>query len=130
MMTRDQLRGLHRAGVEIGGHTITHPILTSISDEDARREISAGKAELEAIIGAPVKLFAFPNGKPNVDYARRHVEMVREAGFDAAFSTVWGAAYHGCDPFQLPRIAPWRQTPLRYGLQVAASFRQRSFQQA
>ena len=129
MMSRGQLRNLHRAGVEIGAHTITHPILTAVSDDDAQHEIVNCKKELEAIVGAPVTLFAFPNGKSGVDYARRHVDMVRRAGFDAAFSTVWGTAHHGCDFFQMPRIAPWARSPLRYGLQIAASFRQRDYRQ-
>jgi peptidoglycan/xylan/chitin deacetylase (PgdA/CDA1 family) len=128
MMTRDQVRQLHGAGIDIGAHTVSHPILTALQAEDARREIIDGKSQLEAIIGAPVTLFAFPNGRPGVDYDRRHVDMVAEAGFVAGFSTAWGAADANCDFMQMPRIAPWGRTPLRYALQIVASFRQRDYQ--
>ena len=129
MMTRDQVRELHRAGIEIGAHTITHPILTALGAEEARREISASKSELEAIIGAPVTTFAYPNGKPGADYAGAHVSMVSEAGFEAAFSTAWGSADIGSDVLQMPRIAPWGKSPSRYALQIAESFRPRRYAQ-
>ena len=58
---------LHAAGVEIGAHTQSHPILSKISDADARREIGESKSRLEAIIGAPVTTFAYPNGRPRRD---------------------------------------------------------------
>ena len=51
----------------------------------ARSEIDAGRRRLEEIIQAPVRLFAYPNGKPHKDYAREHVEMVRGLGFAAAY---------------------------------------------
>lgn len=127
MMSREQLRQLHRAGIEIGAHTSSHPILTSLDDDSARREIEGGRRELEAIIGSPVALFAFPNGKPGVDYDRRHVGMVAAAGFEAAFSTAWGTAGENFDTFQLPRIAPWGESPLRYALQIVGSYRQHRY---
>ncbi len=126
MMTHDQVRRLHRAGIEVGAHTVSHPILVGLGAEAARHEITAGKHELEAIIGARVSLFAYPNGKPASDYDGRHVAIAMEAGFEAAFSTVWGTADRSSDMFQIPRIAPWGGTPLRYGLQIAASYRRRN----
>lgn len=124
MMTPEQVRGLARAGMTVGGHTVNHPILAAIPDEEARAEIVDGKTHLERITGAPVTLFAYPNGKPLRDYDGRHVAMVRQAGFDAAFSTAWGAARREADPFQLPRFTPWDRTRLRYGLRMAWNLRQ------
>jgi peptidoglycan/xylan/chitin deacetylase (PgdA/CDA1 family) len=115
MMRSDQVRALHDAGMDIGGHTVSHPILVRIDKEEARREIAEGKCALETIIGAPVRHFAYPNGMPGVDYGRAHVDIVREVGFDAAFSTAWGAASRRSDMFQLPRFTPWDRTPLRIG---------------
>lgn len=115
MMRTDQVRVLHDAGMDIGAHTVSHPILVRIGNEEARREIAEGKSALEAIIGAPVRHFAYPNGVPGVDYDRAHVDIVRELGFDAAFSTAWGAASRRSDMLQLPRFTPWDRTPLRIG---------------
>jgi peptidoglycan/xylan/chitin deacetylase (PgdA/CDA1 family) len=119
MMRHDEVLKLHRAGVSIGGHTVTHPILASLPEAEARREIVEGRRALEAITGAPVDLFAYPNGRPNADYDARTVGLVREAGFSAAVSTAWGAARPGVDLHQIPRFTPWDRTPLRFGLRMA-----------
>lgn len=107
MLSRTQVRELAERGVEIGGHTVTHPILAAVADERAQAEIVAGKQELEAIIGKPVKVFAYPNGKPQSDYAARHVAMARAAGFELAVTTANGVAIPPTDIFQLPRFMPW-----------------------
>jgi peptidoglycan/xylan/chitin deacetylase (PgdA/CDA1 family) len=118
MMRSSQVRELHQAGMEIGAHTVHHPILASTAEAAARAEMASGKAALEAIIGAPVRLFAYPNGKPGQDYLAPHVALARELGFDAAVATAWGAADAGSDPFQLPRFTPWDRTPLRFMLRL------------
>jgi len=119
MMTSAQVRGLAAAGMGIGGHTVMHPILTRIDAASARRDIADGRDALAAIIGRPVRLFAYPNGKPVGDYAAEHVRMVRELGFTAAVSTSPGAARAGDSLFELPRFTPWDASPRRWGLRLA-----------
>lgn len=118
MLTREMVAAMARQGVEIGGHTVSHPILTRLDDDAARSEIEAGKNELEAIIDRPVRLFAYPNGKVGKDYDDRHVRMAREAGFTAAFTTAVGAASRRHDLYQLPRSRPWDATPGRFGMRL------------
>lgn len=127
MMTDAQVTEMARSGIEIGAHTMTHPILARLSSEDARREISLSRTRLEEITGAPVRSFAYPNGRPDRDYTREHVRAVQEAGFDLAVSTSWGAATTRSDPFQIPRIAPWDSSALRYAARMVNAYRQRSF---
>lgn len=124
MMTSAQVRQLHNAGMEIGGHTLTHPILASIDDTAARTEITEGKAKLEAIIGTSLRLFAYPNGKPGKDYLPAHVRIVGDAGFEAAVSTAWGTARQNSDMFQLPRFTPWDKSEWRYVLRMVQNMRQ------
>jgi peptidoglycan/xylan/chitin deacetylase (PgdA/CDA1 family) len=121
MMTPRQIVKLHAEGMEIGAHTVNHPILRSINEEEARTEIIASKNTLEEITGAPVRLFAYPNGKPGRDYGPEHVRIAREAGFSAAVSTVAGIAHSGSDLFQLPRFSPWDRNPLRLGIRLLAA---------
>jgi peptidoglycan/xylan/chitin deacetylase (PgdA/CDA1 family) len=118
MLTPGMVVNLDRQGVEIGAHTVTHPILTSLDDAAARAEIRSGKEQLEAMIGKPVRLFAYPNGKAGKDFDARHVAMVREAGFEAAFTTAVGAITRCQDRFQLPRSRPWDRTPFLFGLRL------------
>jgi peptidoglycan/xylan/chitin deacetylase (PgdA/CDA1 family) len=118
MMTAEQVRQLHSSGMEIGAHTVTHPILAQLSPERAEHEIRDSKRRLEAITGSPVAVFAYPNGKPGRDYRREHVGMVRELGFEAAVSTAWGVAHATSDPFQLPRFTPWDRTQGKFVLRL------------
>lgn len=118
MLTREMICALAQQGIEIGAHTISHPILTSLDNLSARYEINVGKQQLESIIGKSVNLFAYPNGKAGVDFDDRHVAMAKETGFDAAFTTAFGVATKEHDMFQIPRCCPWDTTPLFYGLRL------------
>ena len=119
MMTSNQIRQLHNSGMEIGGHTVNHPILARLEKAAAQAEIANGKETLENIIRAPVKLFAYPNGKPGQDYHWGHVEIIRNLGFEGAVSTSWGSAKGGGDLYQLPRFTPWDQGSVRFMFRMA-----------
>ncbi len=119
MMTALQIRAMHQAKMTIGAHTCSHPILARLSSEVARTEIATGRTRLEEILGHRITLFAYPNGKPNRDYERAHVDMVRDLGFDAAVTTTWGTSRHGDNLFQLRRFSPWGTTRTRFLMQMA-----------
>lgn len=124
MMTSTQLREMARAGMTIGAHTVHHPILARLADDEALAEMVEGKRQLAEVIDAPVRFFAYPNGKPDEDYTGAHVRIAREAGFEAALSTAWGAASSGCDLYQIPRFTPWDRSAWRFGLRLAGNLRQ------
>lgn len=128
MMRSEQVRELDAAGMTIGGHTVSHPILSRTDAVSARNEIRAGREALHSLTGKPVTLFAFPNGRPVEDYAPEHVNMVRELGFHAAVSTAWGAASRNSDLFQLPRFTPWDKTALRFSLRLTGNLLRQAHQ--
>lgn len=119
MMQEVDVRALIQAGMDIGAHTVNHPILSRLPVAEARQEIATSKQTLESITGRPVHLFAYPNGNPGVDYGEAHVAMVREIGFEAAVSTAWGCASMGSDRYQLPRFTPWDRSLPRYLARLA-----------
>lgn len=119
MMQPDQVRALRAAGMQIGAHTVRHPILARLDADTAAREISESRRALENLLGERVGLFAYPNGKPGSDYLPAQARLVESLGFDAAVSTAWGAARRGCDPFQIPRFTPWDRSRVRFGLRLA-----------
>ena len=108
MMTTEQLRFLHQSGMEIGGHTASHPILARLCVEAVKQEILSGKHFLEETLDTPVRLFAYPNGKLGDDFLCGQADAVRELGFIAAVSTQQGVATRFSDAFLLPRFTPWR----------------------
>jgi L-malate glycosyltransferase len=114
----DGVRRLDAAGVEIGGHTLTHPVLPRTQEARAREEIAAGRARLEAALGHPVRGFAYPNG----DHDSITVRLAREAGFAWAY-TAAPAAWDG-DVFRIPRRVVSEQASRGYVAPFsAAAFR-------
>jgi peptidoglycan/xylan/chitin deacetylase (PgdA/CDA1 family) len=124
MMTSGQVRELASAGMEIGAHTVSHPILARIPATDAEQEIAQSRDVLREMTGEPVTSFAYPNGRPGQDYRDEHVHMVRHAGYECAVSTSWGKAASTSDTYQLPRISPWDRSTPRYAARVLRSYLQ------
>lgn len=123
MLSRAQVCELRDEGIEIGGHTVTHPILARTDNRHAFREISANKEDLEALIGDPLHFFAYPNGQPGRDFNRDHADMVRRVGYEAALTTRPGVSTPSTDRFWLPRFTPWDRTRLRFSLRLLLNMR-------
>lgn len=118
MMAPDQVAALRRAGMTVGGHTRTHPILLALPDAEAQAEISGGLDDLAGILGERPSIFAYPNGKPGGDFDERHVAMVRQAGCRYAFTTRAGAADRQASALELPRFTPWDRERTRFGVRA------------
>lgn len=95
-LTNEQLKKLSD-NFEIGAHTMTHPHLTDLSDDEARKEIVESKEYLEKVIGTSVTSFCYPAGYFDARIAR----MVKEAGFALA-RTVERFTYTIGDPYSVP----------------------------
>lgn len=124
MLTDAQVQSLARSGISIGAHTVNHPILCSVSDEIARREISESKLYLEELLQMPVDVFAYPNGRPGLDYRDEHRDMVKDLGFKAAVSTHCGVSTNRSDRFQLPRFTPWDRTEFKFAVRLLKGYRE------
>jgi len=86
--------------VTIGSHTMTHPILTSLDEEETESETRDSRATLEQRLGREVSIFCYPNGDLNdaaLQSARRH--------YRSAVTTELGRLQGAIDPHRLPRYA-------------------------
>jgi peptidoglycan/xylan/chitin deacetylase (PgdA/CDA1 family) len=86
--------------VEIGAHTMTHPVLAALSASEQRQEIQESKARLETMLGREVGSFAYPHGSITPEAAA----SVGEAGFVCACSSHADAVFRTANRFQLPRV--------------------------
>ncbi len=111
MMRSEQVIELRKGGMDIGAHTVNHPILARLSQEEAEDEVISGRNYLKELLDEQITSFAYPNGVPGKDYTELHVDIVRRAGFRFAVSTAWGCATDRVDGYQLPRIGSWDRTP-------------------
>jgi peptidoglycan/xylan/chitin deacetylase (PgdA/CDA1 family) len=119
-MTWDHVRALHRRGFEIGAHTRTHIDLGVVAANEADREITGARRELERQLEAPADLFAYPYGRRQ-NLTDANLELVRAAGFRCCCSCFGGVNTRGSDPFRLARIAvtPRYDSPQQLGLEMA-----------
>jgi peptidoglycan/xylan/chitin deacetylase (PgdA/CDA1 family) len=123
MMTSAQVVAMRHAGMQIGAHTQSHPILARMTDAQARAEVKGSKLFLEQLLGERIGLFAYPNGKPGEDYSPQTVAVVRELDFDAAVSTQWGTSSQNDDMLQIRRFTPWDRSRLRFAARLIANLR-------
>jgi peptidoglycan/xylan/chitin deacetylase (PgdA/CDA1 family) len=105
-MTWDMARELLAAGMTVGGHTVSHPILARLDEDAQRAEVDGCRARLEAELGIPMRWFSYPNGDRSSFDARSRA-IVAAAGVELAFAFHPGFVRRGAgwDPYALPRIA-------------------------
>lgn len=90
----------------LGAHTLSHPVLAELSDEEAAREIEGSRRRLETELGRAVRHFAYPYGGPG-EITGRDIALAASAGFASA-ATTYSANVHTAHlrhPYSLPRIA-------------------------
>jgi peptidoglycan/xylan/chitin deacetylase (PgdA/CDA1 family) len=103
-LTWDEVREMARNGIEFGGHTVTHPILQTLSSADSlAKEIAGCKKRIEDELQATVRHFAYPSGKEE-EIPAAAKEAVENVGFETAVTTLPGQAGPGYDPLWLRRI--------------------------
>ncbi|HYA61773.1 MAG TPA: polysaccharide deacetylase family protein [Candidatus Sulfotelmatobacter sp.] len=103
LMTRTELQQLAAAGMTIGAHTLTHPILAEQPSELAWTEITESRARLEQVIGKPIWAFAYPFGYEG-SVSARVIAMAKQAGFDAAFVNTGGGLGAELPLYAIPRV--------------------------
>jgi hypothetical protein len=120
-MSSDEIHRLAAGNlVEIGAHTVTHPVLSALSNHDQRAEIEQSKAQLEEWTNRKIDSFSYPYGRRSlrrriatalrlsrslrVDYTRATVELVRHARFARACANSPGAVDRRANAYELPRI--------------------------
>jgi len=130
MMRREEVRSLIDAGMDVGGHTRSHPILSSLSAERAEEEIVGGLDDLASITGRRPTLFAYPNGRRGLDYGDREVTLLRRLGLDGALVTHRGIVTRDSDPLQAPRLTPLHRSAGRFGYALWRAYTEPQWQPA
>ena len=104
MLTWDEVREMHRLGMTIGAHTVTHPNLPNAGLADARAEIAGSKRRLEEELDIEVTMFSYPNGGAERYMTPEIARLVRDAGYAAATTSWNGFAGAASDVYALERV--------------------------
>src|SRR5579872_3059386 len=106
MLTWDQVRLMRLHGISFGGHTVNHPFLSRLTHDEGKWEVFECKRRIEDELQVPVDYFAYPNGRED-DFSHWNKELLHEAGYRGALTTIWGMNYSSTDPMELRRGQPW-----------------------
>ena len=106
MLDWEQVRMMSRQGISFGAHTMTHPILTNMPLQDAKREILGSKEAIEKNIGIKVRHFAYPNGRPQ-DFNEELRSYCKEIGFESISTCDFGNNKSAEDALRLKRIGSY-----------------------
>jgi peptidoglycan/xylan/chitin deacetylase (PgdA/CDA1 family) len=104
MMRPEHLREMARSGMTIGSHSLSHPILASLSEREARDEMRLSKNLLEEALDAPVEHLAYPNG-PGISrhFTADTMRIASQIGYRSASSSTRGVVRLTSHPFALER---------------------------
>jgi peptidoglycan/xylan/chitin deacetylase (PgdA/CDA1 family) len=103
-LSPEEVSLLERGGlIQVGAHSLTHPILSRLSAAEQQEEIQRGKERLEDILGHEVAMFAYPYGS-RADYSAETMKLAQAVGFQAACANFRGLVQRGSDRFQFPRM--------------------------
>jgi peptidoglycan/xylan/chitin deacetylase (PgdA/CDA1 family) len=111
LMTCPELRQLSAAGMTIGAHTVSHPVLSQMPPELAFAEIAESRTRLESALQRNLWAFAYPFGDPQ-SVTPQVLTFPQRAGFEAAFLNFGGGLGTALPPFALPRIHVTSETTL------------------
>lgn len=104
VLNKDEIRALSSDGlIEIGSHTITHPVLKLQSLEVQRKEITDSKLHLENIIEQPIRSISYPFGNTS-DFGKETIRLVSEAGYGMGCANFEAPVTRRSNPYCLPRF--------------------------
>lgn len=113
-MNTQEVLELHKSSlVEVGSHTVIHPILANETEDRSCKEIQQSVARLSDLLDYEVKTLAYPNGMEGLDYGKREQDYAKSVGIDMAFSVDPGVICSNTNPLSIPR---WGSTArLKFG---------------
>lgn len=115
-----ELQELERGGIRIESHGISHRPLAELEADEAAREITLSKLRLEERLGRPVRAFAYVKGS-EAHYKPVHLSLLRQAGYEVAFTSVSGANGPDTDPLRLHRYNIESYPPRTFELVLAGA---------
>jgi peptidoglycan/xylan/chitin deacetylase (PgdA/CDA1 family) len=117
MLRWEQVTRMYAAGIDVGAHTVNHPVLSCLTPEAAWEEIVGSKRMIEDRLQAPARHFAYPNGTAQ-DFDETTQQMVERAGFASAVSTIFGVNSPETDRYALRRGGPWEEDAAVFGAKL------------
>jgi peptidoglycan/xylan/chitin deacetylase (PgdA/CDA1 family) len=105
MLSWQDVKEMRGSNISFGAHTVTHPIMSKISSQQARNQIAQSKKTIEEKLNLPVTEFAYPNGQSG-DFNTDTIRLLKESGLRCAVTTIPKLISPKTDQYELGRIGP------------------------
>lgn len=115
LLTWPRIKEMSRHNITFGSHTMTHPILANLPVSELDWELTTSRQVIEHHIGKAVQFFAYPNGKCQ-DFNETIIQTIKQAGYEAAVTTVPEINTPATDPFAWGRYKPWQNQVEQFSL--------------
>ncbi len=120
MMDLRSMKKLLKAGHIIGSHTLTHPNIAQITEDDVYQELRKSKQYLEEALGVPVVHFSYPSPILEPHWTKRTNEIAGQVGYRTAVTCTSGSVCSGDNPLALKRVwVPFRLDEFKWYLQCS-----------
>ncbi|MBZ5531491.1 MAG: GNAT family N-acetyltransferase [Acidobacteriia bacterium] len=116
MLSWEEVRQMKAHQITFGAHTVSHPVLSRISNAQVQQEIAVSKKTVEQKLQTPVRHFAYPFGR-SFHFTQEAKQCLQQNGFSTAVTTEFGFNQPGDDPLELKRFTPWGRDRATFILQ-------------
>jgi len=124
MLNESEVRQAYQRGMRIAAHTHSHAIMTTVSAEENLYHLAENLRVIESITGVRPFEFAYPNGRPGLDFTESHRASIAAGGIKIAVTSERGICTPLSDPLLLPRYGPWGRNPLTFMARLLLGIRQ------
>ena len=116
ILSWDEIKEMSEYGINIGSHTVTHPILSKIPLENAKYEIQRSKKDIEHHINKKITSFCYPNGKQS-DFNKDIIKIVKDSGYKCAVTTIASSNFTKKQLYQLGRFSTgWNYSSFKFSI--------------
>jgi peptidoglycan/xylan/chitin deacetylase (PgdA/CDA1 family) len=98
-LSRDEVVEMSEHGIEFGSHSVNHKLLHQLPINEVKFEVEESKQQIESLVGKACQAFSYPAGF----FSEEIQQVVKQAGYQVAFSTIYGPA-NSLDLFALNRV--------------------------
>jgi peptidoglycan/xylan/chitin deacetylase (PgdA/CDA1 family) len=117
-----QILEMQEAGFEFGSHTVSHPNLSRLGDEQARMELRQSRDVLQQQLGRNIDKIAYPFGKPGRHVTERTVALAADAGYTTGAAVLFRTVRASDSPMTLPRFFVTRDSTETLAQKVRGSW--------
>ncbi len=121
-LTRQQIKEINAAGVEVGSHSLSHKNMANLDEKSLYLESSVSRKRIEDMAGCAVSSFAYPFGNAK-SFNEKTKKAIQDAGYKKAYTNIMGVDNSKDEPFAINRIRIYgTDNMFRFKMKIAGAY--------